>query len=451
MVAGMYPVLDCDLNIMLNPTGVDGTAYTYEFRDSEDKAPWGLKLGEAAVYSGEKLTTSDLGGLSRATVSPSGVWTISRYLDKVPNAELDKRADYVTQFRNNNNQAYAFALQATNKVGKSVSIKSQYLYSFDPLNVNDVKAEDFKYRPSDANKTYYTYGVEHTPVFDIYGYVGQSGSIIENDRFDLSDVIYDYKLSIDESKMTQVKIDEFGLEISEDKHSFTAKNAQAVNNDIYLVIDYILINGQKGQIKGVPFHIVQSDITYEEKNVTIGTNVFDAKLNNGGKVISALNNKYVYSKTVDFVPTDVYGADYNEWEDAMYEMLGNITYNDSHIARLLKQNMDIIGGDPINVDATYNDMLKNNFIYIDYLDANDKSCVYGVNDVDDKLTRLKDIKKLRVYFIAGTFDWRYNLMVILSCIILLTMPLNFRTIQKMELTTIVNILHFRLTMHSVFA
>ena len=405
MVAGMYPVLDCDLNIMLNPTGVDGTAYTYEFRDSEDKAPWGLKLGEAAVYSGDKLTTSDLDGLSRATVSPSGVWTISRYLDYVPDAELDERADYVTQFRNNYNGAYAFALTATNKTGKAVEIKSQYLYSFDPVNVNDITA-DFSYQYYDS-KNYYTYGVEHTPDFEAWGYVGQAGSIIENQGFDLSDVIYDYKLSIDESQMTQVKINEYGLKISDDKHSFIAENAQAVNNEIHLIIDYILINGQKGQLK-VDYTIVQSDITYEEKNVTIGTNVFDAKLNNGGQVISALNNKYVYSKTVDFVPTDVYGADYSEWEDAMYEMLGNITYDDSYIARLLKQNMDIIGGDPINVDATYNDMLKNNFIYIDYLDANDKSCVYGVNDVDDKLTRLKDIKKLRVYFIAGTFDWNYD-------------------------------------------
>ena len=48
--------------------------------------------------------------------------------------------------------------------------------------------------------------------------------------------------------------------------------------------------------------------------------------------------------------------------------------------------------------------MKDNFIYIDYLDANDESCVYGITDINDKLTRLKDIKKLRVYFIAGTYD-----------------------------------------------
>ena len=406
MVAGMYPVLENDINVMLNPTGVDGTAYTYEFRDSENETPWGLKLGDASVYSGEKLTIDGNGEVqTRATVSPSGVWTISRYLDKVPEVELDKRADYVTQFRNNNNQAYAFALTATNKTGKAVEIKSQYLYSFDPLNVNDI-TPDFTYQRYDS-KNYYTYGVEHTPDFEAWGYVGTAGSIITGENFDLSDVIYDYKLSIDESKMTKVKIDEYGLKISDDKHSFIAANAQAVNNKIYLNIDYILINGQKGQLKSVEYTIVNSDITFEEKNVSIGTNVFDAKLNNGGQVIPALNNKYVYSKTIDFVPEDVFGANYNEWEDAMYKMLGGedrITYSDSYIASLLKQNMDIIGGDPINVDATYNGMLKDNFIYIDYLDADGKSCVYGVTNVDDKLNKLKDIKKLRVYFIAGTYD-----------------------------------------------
>ena len=68
----------------------------------------------------------------------------------------------------------------------------------------------------------------------------------------------------------------------------------------------------------------------------------------------------------------------------------------------VKQNMDIIGGDPINVDANYNNALRNNFIYIDYVDADGKSCIYGVNSAD-ALTKLKSIKKLRVYFIAGTY------------------------------------------------
>ena len=251
MAAGMYPVLEKDINIMLNPTGVDGTAYSYEFRDSENETPWGLKLGEASVYAGDKLTVGDL---SRTTVSPSGVWTISRYLDYVPTKDLDERADYVTQFRDNYNNAYAFALQANDKNSDTEGIKSQYLYSFNPLNVNDITA-DFTYE-SWNSKNYYTYGVEHTPDFEAWSYVG-TNSIIQGLGFDLADVIYDYKLSIDESKMTKVKIDEYGLKISADKHAFIAEKAQAVNNKISLIIDYILINGQKGQLK-VDYTIVEN-------------------------------------------------------------------------------------------------------------------------------------------------------------------------------------------------
>ncbi|HJG78191.1 hypothetical protein, partial [Phocaeicola barnesiae] len=396
MAAGMYPVLEKDINIMLNPTGVDGTAYSYEFRDSENETPWGLKLGEASVYAGDKLTVGDL---SRTTVSPSGVWTISRYLDYVPTKDLDERADYVTQFRDNYNNAYAFALQANDKNSDTEGIKSQYLYSFNPLNVNDVTA-DFEYN-NDLSKNYYTYGVEHTPNFEAYVYEGSIGSILNGKEIDLADVIYDYKLSIDESKMTKVKIDEYGLKISADKHAFIAEKAQAVNNKISLIIDYILINGQKGQLK-VDYTIVEKDITFEEKNVTLGSNVFEAKLTDAGsQVLSVLDEKYVYAKTVDFVPEDVFGSDYNEWEDAMYALLKNAA-SDSDKADILKQNMDIIGGDPINVDANYNNALRNNFIYIDYVDADGKSCIYGVNSAD-ALTKLKSIKKLRVYFIAGTY------------------------------------------------
>ena len=133
----------------------------------------------------------------------------------------------------------------------------------------------------------------------------------------------------------------------------------------------------------------------------MGSNVFEAKLTDAGsQVLSVLDEKYVYAKTVDFVPEDVFGSDYNEWEDAMYEGLQGCRNDDEKVA-FLKKNMDIIGGDPINVDAAYNNALKDNFIYIDYVDADGKSCIYGVDSKD--LTILKAIKKLRVYFIAGTY------------------------------------------------
>ena len=101
MTAGMYPVLANDIQVMLNPTGVDGTAYTYEFCDSENSDLFGLTLGEAYVYSGDKLTTGDVQYNSRAVQSPSGVLVYLTRLRHVSTNELDERADYVTQFKSN--------------------------------------------------------------------------------------------------------------------------------------------------------------------------------------------------------------------------------------------------------------------------------------------------------------------------------------------------------------
>ena len=392
MVAGMYPVLEKDINIMLNPTRVDGTAYSYEFRDSENETPWGLKLGDASVYAGEKLTVGDL---SRATVSPSGVWTISRYLDYVATKDLDKRADYITQFKKNDGNYYAFALQANDKNSEAEGIKSQYLYSFNPMNVNSLNKDDFYW--VDSEKKNYKYGIEHTPNFEGYAYKNPVGSIYE-EGFDLSDVMYDYKLSIDKSKMTQVTIDEYGLDISKDKHSFIAANAQAVNNKINLIVDYILINGQKGQLK-VEYNIVNSDIEIAGGSVSLGTSDFNATFIEAAKApFTQLNDKYVDAKSVSFDPQAIFGANYHQWIDAMYNLLKG---TDENKANILNAQATIVGGDPIN-NATYNAALVRNFIYLDYVDAEGKSCIYGV-EPGKELTRLQAIAGLKVYFIAGTY------------------------------------------------
>ena len=405
MKAGMYPVMANDIQVMLNPTGVDGTAYSYEFCDSENSDLFGLTLGEAHVYAGDKLTTGDVQYNSRAVQSPSGVWVIARDLQYVPTNELDERADYVTQFKSNDGGRYAFALKATNKTGKPVEIKSQYLYSFDPMNVNSITGDDFNRVSSE--KTYYKYGEKHFPNFDELIYKAPTGSAFE-ERITLSQVIYDYKLSIDKTKMTQVKIDEYGLSIEDNGHAFIAANAQAVNNVIYLNVEYILINGQKGTAE-LEYNIVNSDITVEEKTINLGTTVLDADWMAADKApFSDLANKFVDTKEVGFNPEEVFGANYDQWLDAMYELLGGTDrqYADNDIADRLKRINDkmfvsIVGGDPINNDAEYNTALINDLVYIDYVDAKGVSCIYGVKQAD-KLARLKEIAGLKVYFIAGT-------------------------------------------------
>ena len=404
MKAGMYPVMANDIQVMLNPTGVDGTAYSYEFCDSENSDLFGLTLGEAHVYAGDKLTTGDVqsNNNSRAVQSPSGVWVIARDLQYVPTNELDERADYVTQFKSNDGGRYAFALKATNKTGKPVEIKSQYLYSFDPMNVNSITGDDFNRVSSE--KTYYKYGEKHFPNFDELIYKAPTGSAFE-ERITLSQVIYDYKLSIDKTKMTQVKIDEYGLSIEDNGHAFIAANAQAVNNVIYLNVEYILINGQKGTAS-LTYNIVNKDIVVESTTVNVGSHVFDAAIAEN-MPISILNNKYVYTPEVaKFDPQTVFGANYNDWVDAMYEGLkavNNISLTNNQKASFLKDLATVVGGDPINNDAEYNKALMQNFIYIDYVDATGKSCIYDVKEAD-VLKRIQEIAGLKVYFIAGTCE-----------------------------------------------
>ena len=407
MKAGMYPVMAQDLNIMLNPTGVDGTAYTYKFVDSNNESPWGLNLGEATVYSGDKLTAEDVNNVekSRATVSPSGVWTISRELGYEEMHELDERADYITQFKSNDGSEYAFALQATNKTGKAVEIKSQYLYAFNPINVDNLTKDDFK--EIESEREYYVYNTIYTPNFDKFIAKVPVGTADEED-IALSQVIWDYKLSINTNKMTQVKIDEYGLDIVENNHAFIARNAQAVNNTIYLYVDYILINGEKGRAE-VAYNIVEKDIEIVTNNVTVGTSAFEAEYQTAATPISALNNKFIKTQTVKFNPSDVFGTNYEQWLDAMYSGLTatGVVRDNAKIAKFLKANATIVGGDPINNDAEYNKALIENLMYFDYVDAKGNSCVYGVK-TGEELARLKEISQLRIYFVAGTYNKNTN-------------------------------------------
>ena len=405
MVAGMYPIMAEDIQVMLNPTGVDGTAYAYEFCDSENSDLFGLTLGEASAYEGEKLTVSDAQSNSRAAQSASGIWVIARDLQRVPMTELDQRADYITQFKSNDGGRYAFALKATNKVGKAVEIKSQYLYSFDPINVSNLTADDFIYDEEwnqiYAEKNYYKYATWHTPNLDGWSVDYTPEGTTQPNNVRLSQVIYDYKLSIDTKKMTKVKIDEYGLAISEDQHSFNAQNAQAVNNQVHLIVDYILINGEKGSVE-ITCNIVNSDIVVVENNVNLGTSVLDAEWKAADKVpFSDLANRFVDEKSVKFNPQEVFGANYDQWIDAMYSGLNG--RSDDSKAYFLKNYASIVGGDPINNDAEYNKELIRHLVYFDYVDAKGVSCIYGVKD-GEELTRLKEITGLKVYFIAGTYN-----------------------------------------------
>lgn len=387
MGKGMYPTLDRDVQMMLNPTGVDGTAYKFEFKGSDDKELWGLSLKDAKAYEGEKLTRA---------ASASGVWTLPRDIDHVASAELAERADYVTQFKKNDNQYYAFALSATSVEDPSKVIKSQYLYTLKPVNVGDIKASGFS--NVNLDKDYYVWNQNHKPNFDGWTYQQGATGIL---GLNLSQVIYDYKLEIDKTEMPDAEINKYGLQISEDGYTFNATKEAAVDNWVDLKITYILVNGSQTT---VPFsvRIVAKDIVDVNSNIGSINEKFNANLIKAADApFSKLANKYVFAKEVSFSLADKLGSNYDEWVDAMYNGLKYKANDDK--AEFLKVASAMTGGDPINNTAEHNAALMENFIYFDYVDADGKSCVYDV--ADNKLIEsIKNIKALKVYFIAGTYS-----------------------------------------------
>ena len=387
MQAGMYPVLEDSVKVMLNPTGVDATAYKFDFRASDNKELWGLTFGDMIPYVGEKLT--------RAVSSENGIWVLPREIARVELNELNARADYVTQFKKNNGSLYAFALNATSKTDASKVIKSQYIYSFDPKNIGGLDASTFK--PS-LYRYDYVWNKYHRPIFDSWTSTG--GAVDDMNGVNLSQVIYDYKIEIDRTRMTQVDIDKYGLEISEDGYYFRTTKEASINNYVDLKISYILINGTKAT-KDYRVYITAKDLVVTDTNIGTINEPFNAVLTSNSN-IPALNNRYVLgAKELAFNPKEVLGANYDEWVDAMFNLLYG--YNDADKATNLKRDVTILGGDPINNDATYNNTLVWNFLYFDYVDASGKSCIYDVK-ADKVLSRLADIAALKVYFIAGTYD-----------------------------------------------
>ena len=391
MQTGMYPVLEEDVKVMLNPTGVDATAYRFDFRASDNKELWGLTFNDMVPYAGEKLLAT------RAVSSENGIWVLPREVARVELNELNARADYVTQFKQNDGSLYAFALNATSKTDASQVIKSQYIYSFDPKNIG-VPGKDFiwidasGFDPNRGIRHNYVWNEYHTPDFKDWHYSKATGSvydIIGNVKLD--QVIYDYKIEIDRTKMTQVNIDKYGLEISEDGYYFRTTKEASIDNFVDLKISFILLNGTKAT-QTYRVYITAKDLVITDTNIGTINEPFNAVLTSG---------RYVLGKELAFNPKEVLGANYDEWVDAMFDKLYNVNL-DKDKADSLKVGISILGGDPINNDATYNDLLVKNFLYIDYVDASGKSCIYGVAN-DKVLSRLADIAAVKVYFIAGTY------------------------------------------------
>ena len=418
MLAGMYPTADRDIKMLLNPTDVDAAkGYTWSFVSTDNTTPWGLTFGEAKPWVGKATTAT------RSAASGNGLWILPRDVQRfdLNSAEMQGRPDYVQQFKANDGNKYLYALKAVSTVDKdeSKAVRSPYVYTFKANNVNSVKdiwISGQTYAPSGNS---FVYNKEYTPSFDVL-----YGQATDYQQYAVDSVlVYDYYLEIDKSKITDESIRKYGLEITSDGYRFIAKNAAVVNNTVWFKYNYILINGKTGSANfGINFN--DEETTVANKYIGDFTAPFNAN------VIADQTRWYALSNTFDLAEffEGLGTAGKLKWIDAIARSIGNNTdANEINKAVFAKKtssttsvyNVELLGGDPINNQATwdeaaYNGTLLNKYIRFDYVDATGATCLTGnIRDLDNivglKVTFLADSELGHVQYPYYTVDnKKYN-------------------------------------------
>ena len=400
MLTGMYPTTDRDIKMLLNPTDVDAAkGYTWSFVSTDNSTPWGLTFGEAKPWSGKATT-----GTRAAATSANGLWALPRDVQRfdLNSAEMQGRPDYVQQFKSNDGEKYLYALKAVSTVDKDVNkaVRSSYVYTFKANNVNSIENIFINGQTFAPSGKTFLYNKEYTPSFDmLYGSFNDYQQYAED-----SVLIYDYFLEIDKSKITDESIRKYGLEITNNGYSFIAKNAAVVNNTVWFKYNYILINGKTGSTSfGINFNDEEAAVV--DKYIGDFTAPFNATVT-GNSRYYALNNTFDLTEFFGTLGT----AGKAKWIDAIARSMGNATdaneLNKNVFMKKLSSttsvyNVELLGGDPINNDATwdlaaYNGRLLGQYINFDYVDAKGASCLTGnIRDLDN-------IVGLKVAFMADS-------------------------------------------------
>ena len=400
MLAGMYPTLDRDVKMQLNPSDVDANNYDWEFVSTDaNEEIWGLDFGTPEVWAGGKATVN-----TRAITSANGLWSLPRNVQRVDlnSAEMQGRPDYVQQFKSNDGAKYLFALQGTAKWGDNQSVKSPYVYTFQANNVNSIDNIILNNATINISGKTFEPNKEYTPTFEM---LAKSLTDYEANAED-SVLIYDYKLEIDYSKITAESVRKYGLKITEDGYRFIATNPAVVNNTIPFIYNYILINGQKGSCK--------FNVSFNDEEIVAGDSFYLEAINSKFDAVAVYDDVTGDLKSYDF--TKVISLDkfienlggkgsigYNRWIDALARNIQTITdpkeamldiFNKKDNAGDTEFTVELSGGDPINNQGetdvqAYNAYLLENYIDFDYVDANGNTCITtDIRDLD-KIAGLK--------------------------------------------------------------
>ena len=212
--AGLYTTLDRDLKIVVNPQSADASLFNFSLKNSAG-VNTELTFKAAKAYKGT-LSVDDV--TSRAT-SSNGVWVLENDYTRYDNNNLtDIRTELYKKFKANDGKAHALTLEAAND---AVTFTTPY-----DLSAELRKMELTSVTPEDMS--YILVNEWTTPIIECEG--------------DES-AVYDYWLTVETSAGNLQKAKMYGVEISEDGHTFRFTKEAGIGNEIDFVYNYILVNG----------------------------------------------------------------------------------------------------------------------------------------------------------------------------------------------------------------
>ena len=328
--AGLYTTLDRDLKIVVNPQSADASMFNFSLKNSAG-TDTELTFKTAKPFKG----TLSIDDVTSRAASTNGVWVLENDYTRYDNNNLtDIRTELYKKFKANDDKAHALTLEAAND---AVTFNTPYDLSAElkKMSLEGVEANDM---------SYILVKEWTTPVIECDG--------------DES-AIYDYWLTIETSAANLQKATMYGVEISEDGHTFRFTKEAGIGNEIDFVYNYILVNGTVVQGDKAPAFTANFSQEMAEENVKVFDDLvkpFDAE------AIDNKNNKLLGVITAGgadaFGMTQTYS--YSEFYEGLSEA-NKLVWNNA--IENNKITYELFGGEGDNNNELLNKELLKNIRY----------------------------------------------------------------------------------------
>lgn len=212
LAKGLYTTLGTDIQMVVNPQGTDASVYSYSLMNSDNQNTQ-LVFGEARPYTGPALSR---------TTSENGIWVLPHDFTRYEDINDARTRNYLL-FKANDAGQYRLALTATLN---NTTIKTPYDVTATLKKIGDVTVSINNITSCKVNTSY--------DAADYVSYVSPSVDAA---------AVYDYWITLSQTAQNLKAAALYGVEISEDGHSFMYTKEQGVNNSIKFVYNYITIDG----------------------------------------------------------------------------------------------------------------------------------------------------------------------------------------------------------------